>query len=352
MNGTIPGYLHRQRGVATLLIALVLMLAVTVLTLSVARSSINQTNIDNNQQWHDHLFIAAESAIERLLPDLTEIPESEWRRLPGEEQDIWQQSENDNQITTDLQIIRSPLPRRFITIQASTRRSEGSGPGVQITRQFRELGILSPLGELAPPLVTRGCPTDTALNQEIYPRDADSNKANVAIWLTDGACPASEMDTHGGAIQAMVLPDELWDALFTLDREAYAELVEQEQRLPASQRRYWIATPADLDSQGRWSRSLGTVDQHRLLYFPPETGCPEFAAGVRLYGVVFIDAPCPRPLARLSLDLYGTLIVNGRVNLGPGAVQLANIQLEDSRQAALRFPALRLTRVPGTWRDF
>jgi len=343
--------LSRQRGAATLLIALVLMMAITVLTLSVARTGINQAHIDTNQQWRDRLFIAAESAIERLLPRLSAIPRSEWRSVTNSEQETWQQIEDDSRIEIELQLTRSPLPRRFVTVQASARRTDGSGPGVQITRQFRRLSILSPLAELTPPLIVQGCPGAT-LNDEIYPLNADGDDADDAIWLTDGPCPAIDIDTHQGATRTMTLPDELWDALFTVNRDAYAELADQEQNLPASQRHYWLATPADLNSQGRWSRSLGTSDRHQILYFPPETGCPGFAAGVRIYGVVFIDAPCTAPLTQTSLDIYGTLIVNGSVDTGPGVVRLANIQLEDSQQTALSFPTLRHIRVPGTWRDF
>ncbi len=352
MSNATDGQLHRQRGMATLLIAMVLMVAVTVITLSVARTGINQASMDNNQLWHDRLFITAESAIERLLPLIGTLPETAWSGLPESELEIWQQNEDDGRINTGLQITRTALPRRFLTIQASTRRSDGSGPDVQVTRQFRQLSILSPLAELAPPLVIQGCATDTAPNQDVYPLDADSDDAGTAIWLTGGDCPAIAMDLHQGTTRSIVLPDELWDALFTLDREAYAELAGQQQNLPDDQRRYWVATTDDLDGQGRWFRSLGNVDQHRLLYFPPETGCPGFAAGVRIYGVVFIDAPCTAPLAAASLDITGTLIVNGRLNLGPGRVQIANIQVEDSQQTALRFPALRLIRVPGSWRDF
>ncbi|WP_132973547.1 pilus assembly PilX family protein [Thiogranum longum] len=337
---------------ATLLIALVLMMAITVITLSVARTGINQASIDNNQQWHDRLFVAAESAIERLLPVVSTFPETAWSSLPGNEQESWQQNEDDGRVSTELQVTRSPLPRRFLTVQALTRRSDGSGPGVQVTRRFRELSILSPLAELAPPLIIQGCPTDTAANQEVYPPNADSDDAGTAIWLTAGDCPVIDIDTHQGAIQPISLAGELWDALFTLDREAYAELAGQQQNLPDDQRRYWIATTDDLDSQGRWPRSLGSIDQHKLLYFPPEVGCPGFAAGVRIYGVVFIDTPCIGPLTLTSLDITGTLIINGRVNPGSGRVQIANIQIEDPRQAALRFPAFRLIRVPGSWRDF
>jgi hypothetical protein len=68
--------------------------------------------------------------------------------------------------------------------------------------------------------------------------------------------------------------------------------------------------------------------------------------------VVFIDAPCTRPLTLATLEIFGTLVVNGDLNTGPGRIRLANIQSEDPQQTALRFPPLRLIRVPGSWRDF
>ncbi|VAW80024.1 hypothetical protein MNBD_GAMMA15-755 [hydrothermal vent metagenome] len=352
MNSLIHHGIKHQRGAATLLIALVLMMAVTVLTLSVARTGINQGVIDINQQWRDRLFITAESAIESLLPRIPTLSESEWRPVANSNEETWQQSDDDSRIETELEITRSPLPRRFVTVQAATRRSDGSGPGVQVTRQFRRLSILSPLAEQAPPLIIQGCPTATFLNDEIYPLNADNDSADDAIWLTGRTCPSLDIDTHQGAIQTKLLPDELWNALVTVDREAYAELVDQEQTLPPGQRRYWVATPTDLDSQGLWSRSIGSADRHQFLYFPPETGCPGFAAGVRIYGVVFIDVACTNPLTLASLDIYGTLIIKGNLNIGPGSLRLANIQLEDAEQTALWFPTLRHIRVPGTWRDF
>lgn len=341
-----------QQGAATLLVALVLMMAITVLTLSVARTGINQGTIDINQQWNDRLFIAAESAIERLLPRIPVLPESEWRAVPGSEEETWQQSQDDARIETEIKLTRTPLPQRFLTVQTSTRRSDGSSPGVQITRQFRRLSILSPLAEQAPPLIIRGCPTANFLNDEIYPLDADNDNAGDAIWLTDRSCPSIDIDTHQGAIQTKPLPDGLWEALVTLDREAYIEVAEQEQNLPASQRRYWVAASTDLDSQGLWPRSIGSANRHQFIYFPPETGCPGFAAGVRIYGVVFIDTSCTNPLTLASLDIYGTLIINGNLNIGPGVLRLANIQLEDPELTALWFPTLRHIRIPGTWRDF
>ncbi len=343
---------NRQHGAATLLIALVLMMAITVLTLSVARTGMTQGTVDINQQWHDQLFLTAESAIEGVIPRIPGLPESEWKPVPNTEEEVWQQNENNSRIETGLRITRTSLPRRFLTVQASTRRSDGSGPDVQMTRQFRRLSILSPLAEQAPPLIIQGCPTTYFPDSEIYPLNADNDGAEDAIWLTAGACRNLDIDTHQGVTRLKTLPDEIWNTLFTLDREAYTGLATRERNLPAGQRRYWIATPADLDNQGRWSRSIGSASQHRLLYFPPGIGCPGFAAGVRIYGVVFIDAPCRNPLVQASLDIYGTLVVNGNLNIGPGNLRLANIQLEDNRQTALWFPTLRYVRVPGTWRDF
>lgn len=54
---------HSQRGAATLLVALVLMMALTIVTLSVARTQLVEQRIANNHHWHTRLFLLADSGL-------------------------------------------------------------------------------------------------------------------------------------------------------------------------------------------------------------------------------------------------------------------------------------------------
>ncbi|MEA2080621.1 MAG: hypothetical protein U9P00_12325, partial [Pseudomonadota bacterium] len=97
---------------------------------------------------------------------------------------------------------------------------------------------------------------------------------------------------------------------------------------------------------------LGTADRPVALVFSAETGCPEFSDGVRLYGVVFIDTDCPEPIAGYSFEVFGSLIINGKLNVWNTKLQLNHIQLADAQQTRLHFPVLRSVPVPGSWKDF
>jgi len=342
-----------QRGVATLLVVLVLMMMLTLITLSVARVRISEQQSGINQQWRARLFMTAESALEDTLSRLdtlrgwTPDPATGGERYHGDSP--WHVAG----IETRLTLQRFPPPARLLTLDISARRADHSGLRVRIRQAVRQLTVLSPLAEAAPPLVLGGCPVSPPADLQVYPAHADSDRAGAALWLGRGAaCTApGNTDLHGGATASLAIEGDWHDALFTLDRDAYADLAEQERALPPALRRYWQVRSTDLPG-GRWSLSVGSAERHTLLYFPAETGCPKFSDGVRIYGFVFIEAPCPGPIAANRLDIYGALVIRDRPALAGGHLRLAHLQTLRPEQPGYSFPVLRNIRVPGSWRDF
>jgi hypothetical protein len=152
---------------------------------------------------------------------------------------------------------------------------------------------------------------------------------------------------HAGSVVDRRELEDLWQVMFSVDRETFARLATAEHGLPPEQRRYWLA-----ESSGPWQRSLGSEQQPVVLVFPPTTGCAGFAPGVRVVGVVFIDAACNTPLAASSLDIIGSLVVNGGLDAGSANLRLRHIQVADATQRRLALPVLRAVRIPGSWRDF
>jgi len=342
-----------QRGAATLLIALVLMIALTVITLSVTKTRVNEAQVNINQQWQAHLFASAESTLEEILPRLSTLTGWTVDPVSGEARYRVSRQGNDPQVESVLTLRHSPPPQRFVDIQASAQRNDLSGFAVRISQRIRQLTVLSPMAELAAPLILRGCPSSFPLTMHIYPRYADSDQAGNAVWLINHPpCPGLGVaDLHGGAVASHEVSGALREALFTLDREAYAALAEQDRTLPPAQRQYWLVQPSDLNHD-RWSRNVGTLERQVLLYFPADAGCPVFADGVQIYGVVFIESPCDSPLAENRLEINGTLIINGPAPLAGGNIQLANLQTLDPAHPWFAFPVLRNIRIPGSWRDF
>jgi hypothetical protein len=224
---------------------------------------------------------------------------------------------------------------------------------VRISRLVRPLSVLSPAAESAPPLVVNGCIALPAAGLDIRPLDADQDPAGDAIWLTrDAHCPPlSGIEVHQGRITERALGEDLWSTVFSVDRDSFSAMAADQERLPEVERTYWTAQSEDLVT-GRWLQSLGTSERPVALYFPPDLGCPQFAPGVRIHGLVFIDVDCTGSVATHSFELYGSLVVNGNLDTGESRLQLNHIQVADDNQCRLRFPVLRSVAVPGSWSDF
>ena len=345
-----------QAGTATLLIALVLMMSITIGTLSVARTLVVEQRMASNANGNTRLLLQAERGLAKGIAYLTHSLQTM----------SWQQITNNNTLVEKINVTSAepdiqthvlfsrPLDSvQYISIQATSSRDDGSALQAVVSQTVRPLSVLTPLAESAPPLVVNGCPTAIAISFDIRPLDADSDQAGDSVWLygTSACSMLHLIDSHNGLIQAKATTDDLWSLFFSVSREEFTSLANEQNRLTDNDRDYWLVQDGDMNS-GRWQRSLGSVDRPVALYFPAAAGCPEFSDGVRLFGLVFIDTDCTEPVAAHSLEVFGTLIVNGNLNAGDTRLRLSHIQRADSRQTRLRFPLLRSIPIPGTWKDF
>jgi len=345
-----------QSGAATLLVALVLMMSITVITLAVARTQVAEQRITANDNWNIRLSLQAEASLAQGIAYLNRSFEAlTWTAEPEDDSLISRLSFPGNwpDIKTELVIRRPAGPGEYISLHAISQRNDNSNVLANAQQHVRPLSVLTPWIEFAPPLVINGCPTGVPGNVHIRPLNTDSDQAGEAIWLNeDASCPAvHSIDIHGGSVTQKPMVENLWPLIFSVSLEAFDSLALDERDLPANKRRYWVAQASDLYSD-RWGMSLGTTKEPVVLYFPSELGCPEFTGGVRIYGVIFIDTDCPDPVNRQNFEIFGTLIVNGSLNITDADIQFNHIQVEDSRKSRLHFPILRSVRVPGSWKDF
>lgn len=345
----------QQRGAASLLVALVLMTAVTLITLAVARTELAEARIVGNQHWHARLATVAESGWQRATAVVTGASATlTWQPEPGTDALLSRTTPTPTVagVETTLLYRRADNTSPLIDIQATSAQPGATGLAARVRQTVRLLTVLSPLAETAPPLVINGCLTTTEA-MDIRPIDSDRADAGDAVWqFHRGRCrfPA-RVDRHGGGDVEKALEGELWSTIFSVDRDAYARLAAAERSLAPDQRRYWLVDPAP-GSAPRWDLSLGSAGRPVVLVFPAAVGCPRFTAGVRIFGIVFIDAACDTPLATSTLEIIGSLVVNGAVNAAHAHVQLSHIQVADHTRRQLALPVLRAVRIPGSWRDF
>ncbi len=348
--------LRTQMGAATLLMALVLMLAITIGTLGVARTLVVEQRMAANHDLHSRLFSEAETGMAEGLAHLTRSLQGDaWTARSDQHTLIEEVSVDaaDPAIETSVTFNQPADWHQYLSVQARSRSVDNGNMEVGVSQSVRPLSVLTPVAESAPPLVLNGCLERVPLSIDIRPENADTAQAGASVWFNHARpCPAlAIIDTHGGQPQAKALEDDLWPLVFSLSRQEFESLETEQGALGDGDRSYWLVQANDLVS-GRWDRSLGSADRPVALYFPAATGCPQFSDGVRLYGLVFIDTECLEPIAARRFELYGTLIVNGDLNVGATQLRLNHIQLADARQNRLRFPILRSVSIPGSWKDF
>ena len=353
-----PGYTprHAQRGAATLLVALILMMALTIATLSVARTQLVEQRIANNHQTYTRLFLMADSGLAKGSQLLERSPDRlDWRYAAGDNGEISRTTlaEGMSDINTQLLFERKTPSAAYVSVRATSGRTDGSGLQARASQLVRPLSVLSPLGESAPPLVINGCLGPITATLDVRPLNADLDQAGDALWLNSGLqCPpVAGIDPHRGTVTERAFGVDLWSIMFSVDRNTFTAMAEAQATLPAQERTYRIVQNGDLIA-GRWAHSTGTAKHPVALYFPAEAGCPGFAPGVQIYGVVFIDADCNQPIASQTFELHGSLMINGNLNAAGALLRLNHIQLADARQTRLRFPVLRSVTVPGSWSDF
>jgi len=348
------GTLARQRGMASLVVALVLMMSMTLITVSVARTQLAETHMAGNEQQYGYLRLLAQSAWEKAIRPLTlDTPQLVWQPAGENGSLVSETSPATADATVETRVLyrRSDKDSPVIDVSATTEHAGGNGLAGRVSQAVRLLTVLSPLAESAPPLAINGCLSTAAT--DIRPINSDSHDAGDAVWRFNSApCPVpGQLDVHDGGIVDKPLAGDLWRTFFSVDRDDYAALAAADLALPPPQRRYWLADAVPGGTL-TWRRSLGTTGRPVVLVFPAGTGCPQFAAGARIFGVVFVDAGCNAPLATSSLEITGSLVVNGAVDTGGARLRLNHIQTADPAQTRLALPVLRTVKIPGSWRDF
>lgn len=354
MNG--PVCKRRQKGAATLLTALALMTSITVVTLAVARSQLNEQRILNNAVWVTRLTLEARAGVAEAIDHVgTHHPGLTWSTAGKQthlQHTIALPSKNTG-VDRTLQLFRETALDPYLKIVATASRQDGSGLDAVVSQYVRPLSVLTPFAEDAPPLILGGCPRGVPHDLHVRPRNSDTPAADTAVLLARRhACtmPANS-HLHGGRMRYAPLPADLWSVLFSVSRRTFETLSDSQRQLPPARRRYWQVKDPDLTA-GKWTQSLGQPQQPVVLYFPAKIGCPQFAPGVRLYGLIFIESACQAGVATHSATLYGVLAISAALDTTGSEIHISHISLAQTAPARLLLPTLRIVRIPGTWVDF
>ena len=350
-----------QQGAATLLIGLTLVFASALLAVGVAHTTTLEQRMSRNALLARQAQHAAGAGLEYGKAWL-KSRRPVWIAQPGG-RDIATATPNPPALRSagggdfaiNLAFERRPEWQGYVRVHATASPTGAAEIEAKASQFVRPLGVLSIVGENAPPLVIDGC-ADVRGTHDIYPLGADTTAAGAALWSSmPAACVRSAgTSLHGGTLHGEVFAaGALWDYLFAVEREELRTLAQAQSEafVPASARDYWWASDADLTA-GEWRMTLGSPQRPVVLVIPEELGCPPFGGGAQIVGLVFIEADCGSAPAWGNVRIYGSLVVRGDfASLGAGS-RLLHISQAPAGPERIEPPALDLIQLAGSWRDF
>lgn len=352
---------HRQTGLATLTTVIMLMLGISALSLTIARTTHTEQRMTNKQAAYNRVQYATEAGLEFATAELRRAslhwfrikPSLEVAAPPHQPPPI--RSVSGERFGINIRYERDPLRPKYIRIAVDSQATGAPDVTGLLQQTVRPFSVLTEQAEQAPPLVLNGCVNLTTGSPDLYPRAADRHNAGTALWTTQALnCIRTPLlNLHSGKVgRLQAQTPDLWPTLIAIPRTRFKQLAEeQRRRLPETQRRYWWVRPGDMQ-HGRWYRNLGTPTAPVVLVFPAKLGCPAFQTGVRIHGFVIIDSACGSHRPWRTLTIYGSLAVNGDLNRLSGFIRLSHIERANGQPDELELPIYEVARVPGSWRDF
>lgn len=352
---------RRQRGMAALFVSIILLVAITVMTLSVARSSLLVQRTSGNEYRAKEVAQAAEAALEYGAAWLATTAPTWSAAVSGIESasptgTLPTITSTNSSYVYNLSVTytRATANPDFVKITATASASTDASISASITQYARPKMLLDPGGVNAPPLLIEDCTSGITGNPDIFPEGySTGGTLGTAIATahgpTNGASPCLDtghLNVNGGATSTSAFSGDVWNYVFGITREEFQALADAEASLPANQRTYWWIT-----STSNFHDSLGSATHPVYVVFAASANCPTINGGVTIYGIVYVDSTCTGANGWGNTDIYGSLIVNGGVSQLNANTRLHHFS-ESGTPGGPGNPVVSAPKVIGTWKDF
>ena len=363
----IPITSESQKGAMTLMMSMLLLVAVTLLSIYSAKNAVIEQRISANEYRAMEVDQAASAGLEYALIWLgTSGNLVTWSAginaaCSGTFDEVGTiagpniNSANSDSFALSIVFCRNTAVDLDVIQVASTATATSD---LSITKTERvytraEPGPVSPAFTAAP-LTFSGCLSNVTGNPDVWP-----SPGGVAIETKVGSSGCVDqghlgLDGEGtispaGTIE-YTIPDtqDMWDYVFTKSRAEIFSLAmaEDAASIPDSQRKYvWVT------SSSNFHRSIGSPTNYAVVVFAASANCPKINGGPTIYGIVFVDSNCPSANGFGGADFHGSAVVNGDIS----KLNANTDFYADSGITALTgptFPNGFAPREIGTWSDF
>ncbi|MCA1805813.1 MAG: hypothetical protein LC646_10865 [Xanthomonadaceae bacterium] len=355
---------HPQSGAATLATALVLLIATTVMSFALARTSLLEQRILQNELHATEALQRAEALLERGMLSLHYhgIPTTGWQPGGPNQESIrlgasglvLPAASSGEGYQYELQLQRNILEPGYLELDASAASDSG------IQARVRQYVQAQPgLSRELPPLLLDGCLAGAGGGIQFFPpRQVPVALATTQSNSSGGCIDASFLHLQGGYIEDQHPgAGQLWEALFEIGKTEHRQRSEQErlavqagELAPHERTYYWVD-----DSNRQWPDQFGSPSHPVWIVFSAAAQCPDLPDGLTIHGIVYYETGLSGQCDASGwgqISLHGSLLVEGDlVNLAGGG-HYHHYEHAHPDGLAAHLKPLRVARIPGTWRDF
>ncbi len=383
------GY-HRQRGVATLAISVILLLSLTVMALTMTQSGVFQQKISGNDYRAKEVHNAAEAGMQYLVgwvgthqsslvtTGTNCITPPSAGLVSGTGTYALTDISGNSRLCYTVAMLGSSGTAQIIKLTATARASNDSNITATITQHVTNTpGVTSTITLTAPPLVLNGCLGKITGNPDITSSNIGIMSNRPAGTLYDGdpcldpghfKADCTSADNCPNFYQYGGQFSSVWDYYF---RDQYGNVIDPKvlQSLSAAeatavskgtmtedysgtsalpQRTVYYVT-----SSSNWHQSVGSATHPVILIFAPGTGCSKINGGPTIYGIVYIADGCPGNDAAGwgATQIYGSLGVEGNLDKFSANAKL-NLVTPTSTTIIHTGLSGVYAPLPGTWKDW
>lgn len=333
---------HRQSGVATLIIILILLFAITGITLYAAQSGIMEQKVAANDYRSKQIQEAADAGLDYALSWLTTYQPIWTTKDAATEHDITSITTSVGNFTVGIALERPVADPKKVTIFATaTEIGNTSATKPTAKAQTTIVQKKSIAGDPLSPLMVNGCVSgvtgtpqvhnNTGGDEIVTSQDNSSGTCVNSGHLSDPGPPATTP-----AIDDDAFDGSAWDNLFGMSQAEMEALAALDPDV------YWIT---DTTPWAPPSNPLGSISSPVIVIM---TGCAKFNGTSTVYGIVYYSTPCSAP-GWGNVDIYGSVIFEGDITslTANGTVTYDPSYLAgfDKKNRGVQ------NRAPGSWID-
>lgn len=323
----------QQRGVAALVVILILLFSISGITLYAANTGVLEQKISTNDYRSKQLSEAADAGLQYAMAWLSANAVS-WITDPN---DANFQIDNNNLTTTltngftaDIQLRRATASAEHVTITA-TATETGGAPVTAVAQTVvlqRKVVVSGPEA----PLVINGCVSSVNGNPDI------ENTSSTYEVVSSQSSACIEQGHFGGStgfdVQGNGFTGTAWDRTFGISQAEMQALASV-----AGSNVYWItqSTP--------WHTDLGSIGNPVIAVF---TNCAKVNGGTTIVGIAYYFGACETNGWGAGTILGSVVIDGDMTHMNANTL----LQYDSSYVNGLENNTIGLkARVPGTWID-